>query len=179
MPKSSLSKFGPPIQVWRRPRYSRALANMIIWDNNGCFLHLYRVPQNHWEKSMHCPLLPYSPHWPPCPIAKCEGEKPAASLQLGGKSRPNIFYGVVTIPASTIKKRWEMSTPISSSVYIPAEKPSPSLDYQTVSRSAPQTSCLFCRNSRKGHKSGTIVGCSVKVQDCLWFHNSCTKPLGN
>jgi len=52
---------------------------------------------------MHCPLLPYSPHWPPCPIAKCEGEKPAASLQLGGKSRPNIFYGVVTIPASTIK----------------------------------------------------------------------------
>ena len=137
---------------------------MIIWDNNGCFLHLYRVPQNHWEKSMHCPLLPYSPHWPPCPIAKCEGEKPAASLQLGGKSRPNIFYGVVTIPASTIKNDGKCRHPYPLlSTFLQRNPP----QLQTVSRSAPQTSCLFCRNSRKGHKSGTIVGCSVKVQDCL------------
>ena len=138
-------------QVWRRPRYSRALANMIIWDNNGCFLHLYRVPQSHWEKSMHCPLLPYSPHWPPCPIAKCEGEKPAANIsKLGGNSRQNMFYGVVTIPVSTMSL-WKMMENVDTHILFcvqscretpaPAGKLStlkPSLDYQTVSRSAGQ-----------------------------------------
>lgn len=149
---------------------------MIIWDNNGCFLHLYRVHQNHWEKSMHCPLLPYSPHWPPCPIAKCEGEKPAASLQLGGNSRQNIFYGVVTIPVSTMKNDGECRHPYpllctflqrnhsSNRKIINFEAQLGLPNSQPVS---PQTSCLFCRNSRKDHKSGTIVGCSVKVQDCL------------